>query len=249
VLKFDADVTSRLERVYTTADMLRRRRLVREALAARPGERILDVGCGPGFYTKELLDEVGDGGHVTAIDASPDMLAAARKRTEGHANVDFHQGDATKLPVEDERFDGAVCVQVLEYVPDATAALAEILRALKPGGRAVVWDIDWSTLSWHTSDEARMRRALDAWDTHLTHPALPRTLAARLHEAGFEGVTVKGHAFTTTELSTDYFGGAIFPMIAQYAADDAWEAEQKELAERGEFFFSVTQFCFTARRA
>jgi len=248
VLEFDADTASRLEVVYTTRDMLRRRRLVREALAARPGERILDVGCGPGFYVKELLDEVGGAGHVTAVDGSPDMLAAARRRTEGHANVDFHQGDATGLPVGDGEYDGAICVQVLEYVPETTDALREIQRALKPGGRAVIWDIDWSTLSWQTSDQARMDRALAAWDTHLTHPALPRTLAARLREAGFEGVTVKGHPFTTTELATDTFGGAIFPMIARYASDDAWKQEQKELAERGEFFFSVTQFCFSGRR-
>jgi arsenite methyltransferase len=137
---------------------------------------------------------------------------------------------------------------VLEYVPEATDALREIHRALKPGGRAVIWDIDWSTLTWQTSDQERMDRALATWDTHLTHPSLPRTLAARLRDAGFESVTVKGHPFTTTELTSDTFGGAIFPMIAQYARDDAWEQEQSELAARGEFFFSVTQFCFTGRK-
>jgi arsenite methyltransferase len=52
--------------------------------------------------------------------------------------------------VDDESFDAAVCVQVLEYVANPTAGLAEINRALRPGGRVVVWDIDWATVSLHS---------------------------------------------------------------------------------------------------
>jgi arsenite methyltransferase len=58
-LEFDASLGEELEVVYRTRDILRRRRLVHEALAAQPGERILDVGCGPGFYVAELLEAVG----------------------------------------------------------------------------------------------------------------------------------------------------------------------------------------------
>jgi arsenite methyltransferase len=256
-IEFDSETTRRLEAVYQTADMLRRRRFVREALAARSGERILDVGCGPGFYVAELLDEVGTQGSVVGLDGSEDMLAAAARRCEGHANVAFHQADATSLPVKDSDFDAAVCVQVLEYVPDTAAALREMHRALRPGGRVVVWDIDWATASWYSSDPDRMARAMRAWDLHLTHPSLPQRLVPRLREAGFEGVTAKGHVFSTTELSGDTFGGALFPMIERYIAGTdefgpdeaaAWGDEQRELGERGEFFFSVTQFCVSGRK-
>ena len=256
-IEFDSETTRRLEAVYQTPDMLRRRRLVREALAARPGERILDVGCGPGFYVAELLDEVGVEGSVVGLDGSADMLAAAAKRCEGRPNVAFDQADAKSLPVKDADFDAALCVQVLEYVPDATAALREMHRALRPGGRVVVWDIDWATVSWHSADPGRMERAMHAWDLHLTHPSLPQTLAPRLREAGFAGVSTKGHVFATTELSGDSFGGALFPMIERFVAGAeefgpdqaaAWGGEQRELGERGEFFFSVTQFCFTGRK-
>ena len=236
-LEFDESMAEQLEVLYHRRDIVRRRRLVQEALAARPGERVLDVGCGSGFYVTELLDQVGREGSVTGVDRAPAMLAVAAKRAEGRDNVAFYEADATNLPVPDGAFDAAVSVQVLEYVPDATAALAEMHRALRPGGRVVIWDVDWATVSWHTTDHARMRRLLDAWDRHLAHPALPQTLAPRLREAGFSDVTMAGHTFATTALDPETYGGAFTPLIVQYAVEQGgmdaadaaeWKAEQDQ---------------------
>jgi SAM-dependent methyltransferase len=194
---------------------------------------------------------------VTGVDASPQTLALARRRTEGHDNVELHLGDATALPVGDAGFDAALSVQVLEYVADQDAALAELHRALRPGGRLVIWDVDWSTVSWHAADADRMRRVLAAWDGHLADPCLPRTLAARLRAAGFTDVRAEGHTFATTELTPDAYGAAILPLVEDYVAGHggvtadeaaAWAAEQRALGERGEFFFACVQFCFTATR-
>jgi arsenite methyltransferase len=252
---FDEALGKRLEALYATADIRRRRRLVREALAVAPGECILDIGCGPGFYVLELLDEVGPGGSVVGVDASPAMLALAQRRCQGRANVTFHQGTANSLPVKDAEFDAALCVQVLEYVPDATEALIEMHRALRPGGRLVVWDIDFATVTWHSSDPDRMDRVLMAFDEHLVHRSLPRTMPARLRAAGFGDVGFEGHTFATAELSPDFYGAAIISLIEDFvpgrqgvSAEEtaAWAAEQRHLGESGEFFFSCTQFCFTA---
>jgi arsenite methyltransferase len=257
-LVFDENVARQMETLYRKRDVRRRRALVGDALAARAGERILDVGCGPGFYVEELLDVVGPDGAVVGVDGSPEMLAAAAARCARHPNAAFHQGDATALPVGDESFDAALCVQVLEYVEDATAALAQMHRALRPGGRVVVWDIDWATVTWHSEDPARMERVLRCWDEHLTHPSLPRTLVARLRAAGFANVGVEGHVFTTAALDPEAFGsGLALPLVEQFVARRpavgaeeaaAWAAEQRELGERGELFFACTQFCFTAVR-
>jgi arsenite methyltransferase len=257
-LVFDENIARQMETLYRTRDVLRRRALVRAALAVRPGERVLDVGCGPGFYTEELLAEVGREGSVVGVDASPQMLAVATKRCERFPNVAFHEGDATALPVEEASFDAALCVQVLEYVADATAALAQMRRALRPGGRVVVWDVDWGTLSWHSEDPERMARVLRAWDGHLTHASLPRTLAARLRAAGFGQVGAEGHVFATTTLDPEAFGtGVVLSLVEQFAAARpsvgpaeaaAWAAEQRDLGARGELFFACTQFCFTAVR-
>jgi arsenite methyltransferase len=256
-LRFDEDMVDFLEVVNRRRDIVRRRHLVHDALAAQPGERILDVGCGPGFFVAEMLDAVGSQGWVTGVDMEPTMLAVAAKRTEGHDNVAFYESQATSLPVPDGVFDAAVSVQVLEYVPDVSAALAEIHRALRPGGRVVIWDIDWATVSWRTDDQQRMRRMLDAWDRHLTHPSLPQMLAPLLREAGFVDVTMHGHTFATNALDPETHGGAITPLVVQYAVEQggmnpteaaAWMAEQEQLAARDEFYFAFIQFCFGARK-
>jgi len=256
-LAFDEETGRQLEALYHIGDAVRRRRLVRAALSAAPGERILDLGCGPGFFCAELLEEVGTDGRIVGLDSSPEMLNLAIRRCERWANVEFHEADATALPVADASFDGVMCVQVLEYVPDTAAALGELFRVLRPGGRAVVWDTDWATLSWHSEDPARMARVLGTWDEHLVHPSLPRTLGPALRSAGFADVKTAGHAFATADFDPDTFATAFIPMIEHFVAGrdgisedqaKAWTAEQRELGERGEFFSACTQFCFTGTR-
>jgi arsenite methyltransferase len=252
---FDESLASRLDAMYQTRDMVRRRQLARAALGAVPGERVVDVGCGPGFYVAELLEEVGAGGRVVGIDASPAMLALAGRRCAGRASAGFAAADVSSLPVGGAGFDAALCVQVLEYVPDVAAALAGMHRALRPGGRLVVWDIDWSTVSWHSRDPARMERVLRTWDAHLTHPSLPRTMASRLRSAGFADVSVAGHAFLSADAGPEGFGGSLIPLIERFVAGrdgigadeaHAWADEQNQLGADGEFFFCCVQFCFTS---
>ncbi len=257
MLEFDEQTSRRIESAYSSRDVLRRRALVREALAAKPGERIADIGCGPGFYVDEVAAEVGREGSVVGVDGSEPMLALAAKRNRANPKVEFELADATALPLADGSCDGAISVQVLEYVADLDAALAEIARILRPGGRVVIWDVDWRTLSIRTADPQRMRRALDAWDEHLAHVSLPEVLSDQLHAAGFERVEMDAYAFATNQASSETYGGFLVPFIEGFllerdavAAEEAraWAAEQRELDDRGEFYFAVTQFRFRASR-
>ena len=254
---FDERALEQLEVMYRTRDAVRRRRLVRDALGAKAGDRVLDVGCGPGFLSAEILEDVGATGAVVGIDSSATMLAAAARRCEGLGDASFLEGDAVQLPVPDGRFDRALCVQVLEFVSSVPAALAELHRVLRPGGRVLVWDIDWSTLSWHSVDPARMRRMLDAWDRHLVHPTLPRTLATALRAARFTDVRAEAHAFTTTALDPETYGGAALGVVERFLGGlsdvdqgeaKAWAEEQRNLGARGEYYYAVTQVCFIATR-
>jgi arsenite methyltransferase len=250
-LEFNEQLAAQMEVVYSRRDLLRRRALVHEALGARPRERVLDAGCGPGFYISEILERVGPEGTVVGVDTSSPMLALAAKRCEGHSNVSFSEGDVTALPVADADFDRALSVQVLEYVDDIPAALAELFRVLRPGGRVLIWDVDWATVSWHSDDPQRMERFLRAWDEHLADPSLPRTLSAHLRGAGFEDVEMQGHAFVTNEVTEETYAGALVPLMADYVGTDeaqAWADEQRELQDRGKSYFACIQLLFIGTR-
>jgi len=226
-LDFDEDAAKRLEAIYHSADAVRRRRIVRDAIAAAPGERVLDVGCGPGFYCLELSEDVGASGTVVGVDSSPAMLELARRRCAGRRGIDLREGEATAVPARDGEVDAVISVQVLEYV------------------------------AVHSEDPARSARVLAAWDEHLAHRSLPHTLAPKLRAAGFEDVRMTAHPHTTIEFDPDRFGPALVPFIAAFAEGraglepgeaQAWADEQRALGERDAFWFSVTQACFTARR-
>ena len=104
-------MAERLDTAYRARDILRRRELVYAALAPEVGDRILDVGCGPGYYVSEVLDRVGQTGSVTGVDSSQQMLAIAAERCAGRGNVMFKEGDAAALPVAGGTYDAALSVQ------------------------------------------------------------------------------------------------------------------------------------------
>ena len=256
-LIFDEDTARAIERMYEIRDAKRRRASVRAALGTVAGDRVLDVGCGPGFYCAELLAEVGPAGSVIGVDGSASMLTLAARRCQGAENLELHEADATSLPVPDSSVDRALSVQVLEYLADPGAALAEMHRALRPGGRVVVWDIDWATASLHSQEPIRMERVMYAFEQHLANPSLPRTLAHRMRAAGFTNIEMEAYAFASCEMDPDTYGVAVLPGIRSFVpgreeiSDEeakAWLAEQRELGERGEFFVSITQFYFAATK-
>jgi ubiquinone/menaquinone biosynthesis C-methylase UbiE len=185
------------------------------------------------------------------------MLELAARRCAGQPGVELRPGEAVSLPVDDESVDAALCVQVLEYVADPAVALAEMHRALRPGGRVVVWDVDWATVSLHAVDTGRSERVLRAWDQHLAHPSLPRTLAARMRSVGFDQVRMQAHPFATCDFDQEAYGVAMLPFIGSFVVGrdeitddeaDAWCSEQRQLGGRGEFYFASTQLCFTATK-
>lgn len=141
-IQFDAETAQRIERVDETSDAARRRRAVLAALELAPGERVIDIGTGPGFVAREACEIVGSGGRVLGVDTSEPMLDLARRRCSSWPYAEFQSGNATQLPAEDGSFDAAVSVQVFEYVANVEMALAEMHRVLRPGGRAVVMSTD-----------------------------------------------------------------------------------------------------------
>jgi ubiquinone/menaquinone biosynthesis C-methylase UbiE len=113
---------------------------LREVLTPRPGERVLEVGPGTGYYSLEVARWISPGGTLDVLDIQQDMLdlTVRRARERGIPNVVPQKGDAQRLPYPDATFDAAYLNFVLGEVPDGDAALRELRRVLKPGGRLVV---------------------------------------------------------------------------------------------------------------
>jgi SAM-dependent methyltransferase len=114
-----------------------RRQYVLSMLAAgtRTAGRVLDVGCGPGVYTNELLDRRWK---IWGTDLSPRMLVVAKDSVRNRPGAEFAVGKTTGLPFADASFDAVICIGVMAYVEDDDKTVAEIARVLKPGGCAVI---------------------------------------------------------------------------------------------------------------
>ena len=116
---------------------------LREILDPKPGQRILEVGPGTGYYTLEVAEWVGSEGGVDILDIQRDMLDHTMRRAaeEGIENITPTEADARAMPYEDGTFDAAFLVTVLGEVPDQDAAVRELSRILRPGGRLVVGEL------------------------------------------------------------------------------------------------------------
>jgi ubiquinone/menaquinone biosynthesis C-methylase UbiE len=116
---------------------------LRSILRPQPGERLLEIGVGTGYYSLDLAEWVGPEGTLELFDLQQEFLDHVMRGAaeRGLANLVPTQGDATALPYEDASVDAVVLIAVLGEIPDSAAALREIRRVLKPDGRLVVGEL------------------------------------------------------------------------------------------------------------
>ena len=126
-------------------------------MAIRPGDVVLDLGCGPGADLPAFADAAGGSGRVTGIDHDPDAVRQAAERTAGLPRVEVREGDIRSLDIPAASADKVHTNRVLQHVPDPRAALAEARRVLRDGGTAVFAEPDWDTLVIDYPDLATAR--------------------------------------------------------------------------------------------
>ncbi len=152
----------------------------------RPGERLLDVGCGTGELALAAQDRIGQTGQVVGLDTEAAMIAQAqRKVTGGPSTVTFRQGTIDAIPYPAGHFDVAIASLVVHHLPDPRPGLAEVVRVLKDGGRFLVVDIDPT----HRSLISMLHHNMPRKD--FVRDELPSMLAA----AGFSNVNTGKHPF------------------------------------------------------
>jgi ubiquinone/menaquinone biosynthesis C-methylase UbiE len=133
------------EAVSTAAFLGRRRRTYARIVAlsgARPGDRVVDIGCNGGYLARLLAVAVAPGGHVTGIDPSAQAITYARRRAARTGNASFAVGTAQDLDLPDGSCDVVTCTLAVHHIPEVerAAAFAEMYRVLRPGGRLLVAD-------------------------------------------------------------------------------------------------------------
>ena len=113
-----------------------------DRLELEPGDRVLDIGCGPGVNFEPLRNEIGEEGRVVAVDYSPEMVAKARERVDdrGWENVEVRRADATRVDFA-APFDAAIASLSMSVMPDVRRAVENVHRLLVPGAPFVVFDI------------------------------------------------------------------------------------------------------------
>ncbi len=213
----------------------------------RSGQRVLDVGCGPGALTAELVTRLGPGS-VAAIDPSEPFVAATRSRNPG---VDVRQAAAERLPFQDRAFDAALAQLVVHFMSDPVAGLAEMARVTRRGGvvAACVWDHAGGqgplSLFWEAA------RELDPGVEDESHLAGAREghLAELLEAAGLLEIEEATLSSSLEHASFDEwwepFTGGVGPAGAYVAGLD--RNGQVELRERCRRLLPAAPFTLTAR--
>lgn len=178
-----------LDRV--AAELGRLKSGLHDLLAVRPGDTVLDVGCGTGVDAVALARRVGPNGRVTGVDNSQVLVDAARAGAEPGLPVGFELGDAHRLPFPDGSFDAVRCERVMMHLADPDLAVRELLRVTRPGGRVLVADPDHGMWALDSADIALTRTVLTWWFDNIANPWVARRTPAALRRAGLRDQQVR----------------------------------------------------------
>jgi ubiquinone/menaquinone biosynthesis C-methylase UbiE len=179
----------------------------------RPGQRLLDVGCGPGTLTVDLARRVAPG-EVVAIDRAEDILAQAKEHAAGQGvAVTFQAGDVYRLGFPDASFDVVHAHQVLQHLSDPVAALREMRRVARPGGVVAARDSDYACFSWAPLDPL-LTRWLELYRAvarrNRAEPDAARFLKGWALAAGFARVEVSSSTWTFADPAMCAWWGALW---------------------------------------
>ncbi len=160
-------------------------------LELQQGQRVLDVGCGTGEDARTMARFVGPEGRVVAMDGSARMIAVASQRAASvNLPIAFQVGDVHRLPFADDSFDASRADRIFMHLESPETALGEMLRVTRPGGRVLVYEVDFETLTVDLPDRARARTVVNTWCDGFRNGWLGRHIPALFRTAGLYDIRI-----------------------------------------------------------
>lgn len=224
-------------------------------LDVRPGQRLLEVGCGTGDDACALASLVTPGGEVVAVDSSQAMIEEAGKRaSKSGLPVAFRQADALQLPFGDNEFDGCRSDRVFMHLADPRKALQEMIRVARPGAAIVVYEVDFETFVIDVPDRPLGRKILNSYCESFRDGWLGRKVPRFFQEEGLANCTVLP---ATLRIPYELAWQILGPVTAERAcvarlisADDVrrWLDHLEQAQQAGQFFCTLQGYLVAGRK-
>lgn len=249
-----------VERLETRGKHVRALALIDEYLDAMnidAAADVLDIGCGTGVISRRIARRPGFHGRVIGIDLSPYLTHTATRLAEAEGvgqRIDFRTGDSHTLGIPEGSLDAVVAHTLLSHVDDPVAVIGEIARILKPGGVAALFDGDFASMTFGTTDPAQGKRDDERIvGAIVTQPRVMRQMPELLHGAGLRQTHCFGHVIADAG-RMDYWGPAVesfrkvLPKAGamSQAEADQWAAAMRARSERGIFFAASNYYSYLA---
>lgn len=225
-------------------------------LGVDAGHTVVDFGCGPGFVAMEFARRVGSAGKVFGLDINEQFVERATQRAAQAqlANLEFLHLPDDAMPLAAESVDRLFCKNVLEYVPDAAATVAQQYQLLKPGGRIQLMDSDWGFLIVEPWGKQVTDEFFEAASGAFKERYIGRKLRGLLNDAGFTEIEVRISA------APDMVGGAMSVLTNMATYVRAFDAMPESRLEKlmteltmaidaGRYMFVLPQFIVTGTKS